>query len=106
PETDRPEPENRQISSVPPAPRRLQDGPNWHDKEHQLPSSVEPRKPEKRAQQIPLGNVNLFTAPKAKHQHRPRNNEGVSDEKNDRGIVRKLQPLITGAVADEDSAYA
>src|SRR5205809_5191432 len=105
-EPDRTEPEKKEIICVPPAHRRLQHSLHRHDEEHQLASRVEPWKPEKRAQQIPLRNVNLFAAPKAKHQHRPRNNEGVSDEKNDRGIVRKLQPLITGAVAEEDSAYA
>src|SRR5438445_8970596 len=105
-ETNRAEPEKEQIICVPPAYGRLQDSLDRYDEEHQLASRVEPWKPEKRAQQIPLRNVNLFAAPKAKHEHRPRDNEGVSDEKNDRGIVRKLQPLITSAVADEDSAYA
>src|SRR5439155_23312865 len=78
----------------------------WHDKEHQLPGRVEPRKPEKRAEQIPLRNVNLFAAPKAEHQHRPRDNERVSDKKNDRCVARKLEPLITGAVAENNPTNA
>src|SRR5207248_11469327 len=105
-EADRAEPEKEQIICVPPAHCRLQDSLDRHDEEHQLASRVEPWKPEKRAEQIPLCNVNLFATSKAKHEHRPRNNERVSDEKNDRGVMRKLEPLITGAVADEDSAHA
>src|SRR6266705_487073 len=105
-ETDRAELEKEQIICVPPAHCRLQDSLDRHDEEHQLPSRVEPWKPEKRAEQIPLRNVNLFAAPKAKHEHRPRNNERVCDEKNNRGVVRKLEPLITGAVAKEYPAHA
>ena len=70
-EADRAEPEKEQIIRVPPAHSRLQDSLHRHDEEHQLTSRVEPREPEKRAEQIPLGNVNLFATPKAKHQHRP-----------------------------------
>ena len=70
-ETNRAEPEKEQIICVPPAHCRLQDSLDRHDEEHQLASRVEPWKPEKRAEQIPLRNVNLFAAPKAKHEHRP-----------------------------------
>src|SRR5262249_25089502 len=105
-ETDRAEPEKEQIICVPPANSSLQYPLHWYDEEHQLTGSVKPRKPEKRTEQVPLCNVNLFSAAKPKHQHRPRGNEDVSDEENDGRIARKLEPLITSAVAEQNSTYA
>src|SRR6266567_5566904 len=103
-EADRAEPKKEQIIRVPPSHRCLQHALHRHDKEHQLSGRVEPREPEKRAEQIPLGDVNLFAAPVAKHQHRPGNDERVRDEKYDRGIARELEPLIASAVAPKYSA--
>src|SRR6202011_2066876 len=64
------------------------------------------REPEKGAEQIPLRNENLIAAPKTEHEHGPGNDERVSDEKDDRCVRRKLEPLITGAIARENSAGA
>src|SRR6266436_2931715 len=98
-EADGAEPEKEQVIRVPPADSRLQNALNRHDEEHQLSSGIHPREPKKRAEQIPLRNVNLFAAAIAKHEHRPRSNERVSNKKNDRCVTRKLEPLIAGAVA-------
>src|SRR5947199_8818514 len=81
------EPQKEQIIRVPPANSRLQNSLHRHDEKHQLPGSIEPREPEKRAKQIPLRNVNLFAATIAKHKHRPRSNERVSNKKNDRCVT-------------------
>src|SRR4029453_3382326 len=101
-EPDRAEPKKEQIICVPPANGRLQHALHWHNEKHQLASRVEPREPEKRSEQIPLRNVNLFAAPKTEHKHRPGDNQCVSDKKNNGGVERKLEPLITGAVAEEN----
>src|SRR5947209_1069637 len=103
-ERDGAEPKEKQIVRVPPAHRRLQDSLHRHDKKHQLPGGVEPWKPEKRAEEIPLRNVDLIAAAIAKHHYCPRNNERVRDEKNNRRVTRELEPLITGAVAHKNSA--
>src|SRR5438128_11433746 len=105
-EGDGPEPEKEQVIRVPPADSRLQNALNQHNEEHQLSSSIHPREPKKRAEQIPLRNVNLFAAAIAKHEHRPGRNECVSNKKNDCCVARKLEPLITGAVAKKNSADA
>src|SRR6266536_1573659 len=102
-ESDRAKPQKKQIVREPPAHGRLHHALHRHDEEHQLRGRVEPREPEKRTEQIPLRDVNLVAAPKTEHEHGPRNDEQVSDKKNERGVGRKLQPLITGAVADKNS---
>src|SRR5207253_11078909 len=105
-ESDRAKPEKKQIVREPPAHRRLHHALHRHDEEHQLRGRVEPREPEKGAEQIPLRDVNLIAAPETEHEHGPGNDERVSDEKDDRRVGRKLEPLITGAVARENSADA
>src|SRR5690242_14026987 len=103
-ERDGAEPEKKQVICEPPPHRRLQNSLHWYDKQHQLPSRIQPRKPEKSAEQIPLGNVNLFAAPVTEHEHCPRGDKRVSDEQNDRRVTRKLEPLVAGAVAKNNSA--
>src|SRR5437773_3505914 len=105
-ERDRAEPKEEEIIRVPPADSRLQHALHRHDKEHQLPSRIQPRKPEERAEQIPLRNVNLVAAPIAKHQYYPRGNERVRHEKNNRCVAGELEPLIAGAVAQKNSTNA
>src|SRR5207244_7909007 len=105
-ERDRAEPEKEKIIRVPPADRCLHHALDRDDEEHRLRGRVKPREPEKRAEQIPLCNINLFAAAKTEHQYRPRNNQRVSNKKNKRGIRRKLEPLIAGAVAHQDSNHA
>ena len=105
-ERDRAEPKKEQIIRVPPADRRLHHALDRDHEEHCLRGGVKPRKPEERAEQIPLGDINLVAATKTEHQDRPRNNQRVSDKKNNRGIRRKLEPVVTSAVAHENSDYA
>src|SRR5438874_10112600 len=103
-ESDGAEPKKQQIVRVPPADSRLQHALHRHDEEHQLPSRIQPREPEERAEQIPLRDINLFAASITKHEHRPRGDERVSDEKNDRCVAGKFEPLIAGAVTEKNSA--
>ena len=105
-ETNGAEPEKEQIICVPPADCGLQNSLHRYDKKHQLPRCIEPWKPEKRAEQIPLSNVNLFPAPVAEHQHGPRYNERVRDKQDNGRVMRKLEPLIARAIAKKDSANA
>src|SRR5437762_9648768 len=67
-EPDRTEPEKKEIICVPPAHRRLQHSLHRHDEEHQLASRVEPWKPEKRAQQIPLRKDRKSTRLNSSHR--------------------------------------
>ncbi len=51
-----------------------------------------------------MRDVDVAAAAKAEHQDRPRNHERVSDEQDDRGVRRKLEPFITRAAAGKNSA--
>src|SRR5207245_9105119 len=95
-----------EIIRVPPPDRRLHHAMDREHEEHCLRGSVEPGKPEKRSEQIPLRDINLIAAAKTEHQHRPGNNQRISDKKDDRGIRRKLEPVVAGAVAHENYDYA
>ncbi len=105
-ESDGAEPEKQQIIRVPPAHCRLQNTLYRDDKKHQLTGRIEPREPEERAQQIPLRDVNLVAAPMPEHEHRPGRHERVSDEKDNGHVARKLEPLKTGAIAEQNCADA
>src|SRR5437660_320203 len=101
-EGDGAEPEKQQVIRVPPADSRLQNALHRHNEKHQLSSGIQPWEPEKRAEQIPLRDVNLFAAAIPKHEHRPGSDERISDKQNDRRVTRELEPLISGAVADQN----
>src|SRR5438309_11740413 len=61
-ESDRAEPKKEQIIRVPPADSRLHHALERDDEEHSLISVVKPWKPEIRAQQIPMNDVNRIGA--------------------------------------------
>src|SRR5947207_13062496 len=103
PESDRAEPEEEEIIRVPPADRRLHHALDRDHEEHCLRGSVEPGKPEKRSEQIPLRDITLLAAAKTEHQHGPGNNQLITDKKDARGISRRLAPVLAGAVAHDNS---
>src|SRR5207237_9087317 len=80
---DRAEPEKEQIVREPPAHGRLDHALHRYDEEHQLRSHVEPREPEKSAEQIPLRDVNLIDAPETEHEHGTGDDERESEEKHE-----------------------
>src|SRR5438105_2361874 len=94
PEADRAEPEKKKIIRVPPANGGLENALDREDKQHQLSRGIQPGEPKERPQEIPLGNINLLASTESKHQNRPRHDQGIGDEKNDRRVRRELQPLV------------
>ena len=59
-EPDRAEPKEKKIIREPPIHCGLHDSLHRNDKQHDLRRGVEPREPEKRAEQIPLRDVNVL----------------------------------------------
>ena len=105
-EPDRAEPKEKEIVPEPPGHGRLHHALHRHHEKHDLGRAVDPWEPEEGAEQIPLRDVNVFTAPETKHDHRPRDDERIRDEKDCRGVRGELEPLIAGAVARQDAAHA
>ena len=103
-EPERSEPEEEQVIRVPPRYRGLQHTLHRHDEQHGLSGKVNPREPEERGQQIPLCDVDRISAPKPKHQNRPRNDERVSDEEDNGRVAGKFDPVIARAVSGQDPA--
>src|SRR5207253_8449109 len=103
-ESERTEPKEKEIVRVPPIDRRLQHTLHRNDKKHGLGGQIHPREPEKSGEEIPLRDVNRIAATKPEHQHRPRSDERVSQEKCNGDVAGKFEPMITSAIARQNSA--
>ena len=100
-QTNEAEPDLAEVMDVPPVHQRLQNAAHREKGQQQISGGVNPREPEQRRQQEPLGNIERRPVPMMKGQQGADTDDGIRYEQNRRDVSGHFQPLIAGRVAEQ-----